>query len=121
MDKLWLKNYPPGIPAEVDVHEFSSVREVCEAVASALQTCRPYSNMGAAMSYAELDQHSRDFRRLPAELARARTKGERAGCDHDAQRCCADDPVARLGACAPGLVVDERQSAVHGARAGAIH
>ncbi|MDO8447216.1 MAG: AMP-binding protein [Rhodoferax sp.] len=61
MDKLWLKNYPPGIPAEVDVHEFSSVREVLRSSCERFASLPAYSNMGAAMSYAELDQHSRDF------------------------------------------------------------
>ncbi|MDO9198734.1 AMP-binding protein [Rhodoferax sp.] len=61
MDKLWLKNYPPGIAAEVDVHEFSSVREVLRSSCERFADLPAYSNMGASMSYAELDQHSRDF------------------------------------------------------------
>ncbi len=28
MDKIWLKHYPPGMPAEVDPHEFVSLRNV---------------------------------------------------------------------------------------------
>ena len=28
MDAIWLKNYPPGVPAEVDVHEFASLKDM---------------------------------------------------------------------------------------------
>ncbi|MBA3057003.1 MAG: AMP-binding protein [Gammaproteobacteria bacterium] len=61
MEKIWLKNYPPGIAAEVDVHEFDSLREVLRRSCERFADLPAYSNMGASMSYAELDQHSRDF------------------------------------------------------------
>ena len=28
MDKVWLKNYQPGVPAEIDINQFQSVSEV---------------------------------------------------------------------------------------------
>ncbi len=61
MEAVWLKHYPPGIPAEVDVHEFASLRDML------LRTCRrfgespAYSNMGSSMTYGALDRSSRDF------------------------------------------------------------
>ena len=61
MEKIWLKNYPPGIAAEVDVHEFDSLRDVLRRSCERFADLPAYSNMGASMSYAELDQHSRDF------------------------------------------------------------
>ncbi len=61
MEKIWLKNYPPGIAAEVDVREFDSLREVLRRSCERFADLPAYSNMGASMSYAELDQHSRDF------------------------------------------------------------
>ena len=61
MEKIWLNHYPQGIAAEVDVHEFASLSEVlgssCERFAD-LPAC---SNMGASITYAQLDQLSRDF------------------------------------------------------------
>ncbi len=60
MERIWLSHYPPGIPAEVDVHEFASLKDLL------LRTCRrfgelpAYSNMGASMTYAELDRASRN-------------------------------------------------------------
>ena len=61
MEKIWLKNYPPGIAAEVDVHEFDSLRDVLRRSCERFADLPAYSNMGASMRYAELDQHSRDF------------------------------------------------------------
>ncbi len=61
MDKIWLKNYPPGIPAEVNLGEFSSLKHVLEQSCSRFAALPAYSNMGASISYAQLDQSSRDF------------------------------------------------------------
>ncbi|MDO8250631.1 MAG: AMP-binding protein [Rhodoferax sp.] len=61
MEKIWLKNYPPGIVDEVDVHAFASLRDVLRHSCDRFAQLPAYSNMGASITYAELDQHSRDF------------------------------------------------------------
>jgi long-chain acyl-CoA synthetase len=61
MEKIWLKNYPNGIPADVNVQEFASIKEVLKRSCERFAGLPAYSNMGASMTYAELDQHSRDF------------------------------------------------------------
>ncbi|MDO8448996.1 MAG: AMP-binding protein [Rhodoferax sp.] len=61
MEKLWLNHYPRGIAAEVNLQEFASLREVLRSSCERFADLPAYSNMGASMSYAELDQHSRDF------------------------------------------------------------
>jgi len=61
VDKIWLKNYPPGIPAVVDPNEFSSLKDVLEHSCRRFGALPAYSNMGASISYAQLDQASRDF------------------------------------------------------------
>ena len=30
MEKIWLKHYPKGVPAEIDVNEYKSIRDVFE-------------------------------------------------------------------------------------------
>jgi long-chain acyl-CoA synthetase len=30
MDKPWLKSYPPGMPAQVNVDEYASVKDILE-------------------------------------------------------------------------------------------
>ena len=61
MEKIWLKNYPNGIPADVNVQEFASIKEVLKRSCERFGGLPAYSNMGVSMTYAELDQHSRDF------------------------------------------------------------
>jgi len=61
VDKIWLKNYPTGIAAEVNVNEFSSLKDVLEQSCRRFGALPAYSNMGASISYAQLDQSSRDF------------------------------------------------------------
>ena len=61
MEKIWLKNYPPGVVPEVDVNAFASLRAVLRSSCERFADLPAFSNMGASMTYAELDQHSRDF------------------------------------------------------------
>jgi len=61
MKPLWLNHYPPGVPAEVNVREFASLSEVLQRSCQRFGDKPAYSNMGATMSFAELDRASRDF------------------------------------------------------------
>ena len=61
MERIWLNHYPPGIPAEVDLNEFASLKDVLLRSCQRFGELPAYSNMGASISYAELDQSSRDF------------------------------------------------------------
>ena len=61
MQKIWLSHYPPGIPAEVDLQAHASLAEVLLHSCQRYADQPAYSSMGAAMSFAELDQKSRHF------------------------------------------------------------
>ena len=61
MEKTWLQHYPTGISAEVDVDAFASLKDVLRLTCQRFADLPAYSNMGASMTYAELDLHSRDF------------------------------------------------------------
>jgi len=61
MNKLWLKSYPPGVPAEIDVAEFCSLNEIAELSFRRFADNDAYVQMGRSMSYAELDQQSRNL------------------------------------------------------------
>lgn len=61
MEKVWLNHYPKNMPAEVDTKEFASLRDVLRTSCDRFADLPAYSNMGATMTYAELDEHSRDF------------------------------------------------------------
>ena len=101
MEKIWLKNYPPGIAAEVDVHEFASLRDVLRRSCERFAELPAYSNMGASMTYAELDQHSRDFAAY-LQNTLGLNKGERVAI---MMPNLLQYPVALFGVLRAGLVV----------------
>lgn len=59
MDKIWLKEYPEGVPAEIDVNEFPSLREFLEQSFSKYSSLPAFTNMGHSISFGELDEMSR--------------------------------------------------------------
>ena len=61
MDRIWLEHYPPGVPAEIDVDEFASVREVFEQSCRAFATRPAFSCMGRMITFADLDALSSTF------------------------------------------------------------
>ena len=61
MEAIWLKNYPQGIPAEVDVEEFASLGDLLLRSCQRFDNLPAYSNMGASLTYADLNRLSRDF------------------------------------------------------------
>ena len=61
MNKIWLKNYPAGMPHEIDADQFMSVAEMFEKTVAKFADRPACHNLGCTMSYAELDRLSRDF------------------------------------------------------------
>jgi long-chain acyl-CoA synthetase len=61
VDKPWLKSYPTGMPAEIDMKAFSSVRDILEKSCQRFADKAAYSNLGVTLTYRELDRMSRDF------------------------------------------------------------
>ncbi len=61
MDKPWLSQYPAGVPAEIDVHRFASLKDVLEASCQRFAERPAYGSMGAVMSFRQLDDASRAF------------------------------------------------------------
>lgn len=61
MERIWLKSYPEGVPAEVDVDAFSSIVDMFEKSVAKFADRPAYVHMGATVTYAEVDRLSRDF------------------------------------------------------------
>ena len=59
MDKIWLKSYPPGVPAEIDPTRYSSVAELLEEAFREHRAKPAFVCMGKAISYGELNTLSR--------------------------------------------------------------
>ncbi|HET8701289.1 MAG TPA: AMP-binding protein, partial [Nitrococcus sp.] len=101
MEKIWLKSYPPGVPAEIDLDEFASLNDIFERSARLYANRRAFSNMGSALTYRELDARSRAFGAWLQQRAGLR-KGDRVAL---MLPNILQYPVALLGALRVGLTV----------------
>lgn len=61
MERVWLKNYPPGVPADIDVHEFRSLGDLFDQSVSKYRDRTAYISMGQSITYGDLDRGARDF------------------------------------------------------------
>ncbi len=61
MDKIWLKNYQAGVPAEIDINQFQSVAEVFERSVARFRDRPAMANMGKVYTYGQLDALSAKF------------------------------------------------------------
>jgi long-chain acyl-CoA synthetase len=61
MEKIWLKSYPKGVPAEIDPNRYKSVGEVFDESVKKYADLPAYQNMGRTITFHELAKLSRDF------------------------------------------------------------
>ena len=61
MEKIWLKSYPPGVPAEISIDHVPSLVALFEDACQKYADKMAYVSMGREMTYRELDNLSRDF------------------------------------------------------------
>ena len=61
MEKIWLKNYDPKVPAEIDPDRYSSIVDIFEQSIEKYSSNVSYINMGKSITFAQLDGLSRDF------------------------------------------------------------
>ena len=59
MEKLWLKSYPAGVPAEIDASAYRSVSQLLEDSFRKNRDRRAFLCMGRAITYRELDDMSK--------------------------------------------------------------
>ena len=59
MEKIWLKNYPEGVPAEADVGAYESITALYEESVRRFADRPAYSNFGVTITYRELDERAR--------------------------------------------------------------
>ena len=58
MDRFWLKNYPPGVPADIDPTAYASVVALFEESFSKYREKHAYVCMGKALTFGEIDSLS---------------------------------------------------------------
>jgi long-chain acyl-CoA synthetase len=61
VEKVWLKSYPPGVPAEIDASRYASIRDVLAKSVRAYGPKPAYTNLGHTLTYDDLDRLSRAF------------------------------------------------------------
>jgi long-chain acyl-CoA synthetase len=61
MERIWLKSYPPGVPADIDPSQFGSLVQLLEESIRKYGERPAYHSMGKALTFAEVDRLSRDF------------------------------------------------------------
>ena len=101
MEAVWLQHYPRGVPAEVDIFRFASLKDMLEQSCVRFRERPAFTNMGVTLSYGELDRLSRDFGAYLQQVAGLR-KGERVAI---MLPNLLQYPVALFGALCAGLVV----------------
>ncbi len=61
MERFWLKNYPAGVPADIDPSQYRSIPELMEEAFRKHSARDAYVSMGRAMTFREVDELSRHF------------------------------------------------------------
>jgi long-chain acyl-CoA synthetase len=59
MDRIWLKHYPPGVPAEIDPSTYSSLVAIFEESFKTHKGKKAFICMGKSITFDELDRSSR--------------------------------------------------------------
>jgi long-chain acyl-CoA synthetase len=100
VERIWLKNYPAGTPAEIDMNEFSSLKDVIERSFELFPERTAFIQMGTHLGYRELDELSARFAAWLQQ--RGFKKGDRFAI---MLPNVLQYPVAMFGALRAGLVV----------------
>ena len=61
MNKVWLKNYPTGVPAEINPNEYPSLTALLEDNCTRFASLDAYTSLGRTITYADYDRLARYF------------------------------------------------------------
>ncbi len=101
MNRLWLKSYSPGVPAEINPDDYRSLKELFEESCAKYGERGAYVNLGAALTYRELDDLSARFGAWLQQTAGLK-KGDRVAL---MMPNILQYPVALFGVLRAGMVV----------------
>ena len=99
-DFPWFKNYPVGTPHEIKLYDYNSLVDLFEKSCKQFANRTAFANMGKEMTYAEVDQRSRDFAAYLQHLGLK--KGDRIAIQ---MPNLLQFPIAFFGALRAGLIV----------------
>ncbi len=101
MDKLWLKSYPPGVPAEINPEQYRSLAQLFDESCAKYADRPAYSNLGRTITFGQLNAMSRAFGAWLQKEARLK-KGDRIAL---MMPNILQYPIALFGALRAGLTV----------------
>jgi long-chain acyl-CoA synthetase len=101
VDKIWLKSYPPGVPAEINPDAYQSLVEVFEKSCHDNRQLPAFYNLGVTLTYDQIDKYSRDFAAYLQHELKLK-KGTRFAI---MLPNCLQYPIAMFGALRAGLIV----------------
>src|SRR5687767_15270326 len=99
--KFWLKDYPAGVPTEIDPDSVRSLKQLFEDACRDYAARPAFSNMGRTLSYAEIERASRQFGAWLQKDAGLR-KGDRVAL---MMPNVLQYPIAIIGALRAGMTV----------------
>jgi long-chain acyl-CoA synthetase len=100
MDRIWLKSYPAGVPAQIDPRKYRSLIQLFEQSIAKYRDRPAFHSMGKTITFDELDKRSRDF---GAWLqAKGLAKGARVAI---MMPNCLQYPIAMFGTLRAGCTV----------------
>jgi long-chain acyl-CoA synthetase len=99
-NRIWLKNYPPGVPANIDTNVYKNVKTFFNDSLKKYSNNVAFVNMGKEMTYGELDTYATNFG------AYLHSRGLEPG-DKIALMMpnCLQYPIAIIGAIRAGLII----------------
>ena len=101
MEKVWLKSYPPYVPAEINTQEYRSLADLLVTSCRKFENHIAFDSFGVQMTYAELLKSAEAFAAY-LQNALAMQKGERIAM---MMPNLLQYPIAIIGAFLAGLVV----------------
>ena len=101
MERIWLKSYPKGVPADIDLNALGSLGDFIRTSFEKFRDRTAFISMGKAMSYGELDAKSRAFASY-LETAAGLARGARVAL---MMPNVLQYPIAAFGALRAGYVV----------------
>ena len=101
VEKLWLKSYPPGVPAEINPDRYRSLAQMFDEACARYADRAAYSNFGRTISFRQLNTMSRAFGAWLQKEARLK-RGDRIAL---MMPNILQYPIALFGALRAGLAV----------------
>ncbi|HEY8272432.1 MAG TPA: AMP-binding protein [Pseudobdellovibrionaceae bacterium] len=101
MEKIWLKQYPKGVPTEINMQEYSSIMQVFDEACQKYSHKIAFTNMDVSFTYSELHEKVQDFASFLQNELKLK-KGDRIALQMPNML---QFPIALFGALRSGLTV----------------